>query len=198
MCTGESLIVRGLAGVGIVLDNKTLLLGTGIRGQYTNHVAHVGLFPGIQGPVYDRCIEGHSEGRVVDVGSRGSQLSLVEQGLRIRDVQEFQGLRQVHIPKQPEDTLPRLWSLRGGLFYDEEPASGRPSGNRSIEGDGKPDRFYGFAVGAGLLAFQRVNIDLAYQFRYGNGVNGDFVRGVPGFEEDFIQHRVLLSTVIYF
>lgn len=29
-------------------------------------------------------------------------------------------------------------------------------------------------------------------------VNTDFVRGVPGFDEDVIQHRVLLSTVIYF
>lgn len=108
------------------------------------------------------------------------------------------GAEYVFLPKEPEDTLPRLWSLRGGLFYDEEPASGRPSGDRSIEGDGKPDSFFGFTVGAGLLAFQRVNIDLAYQLRYGNGVNGDFVRGVPGFEEDIVQHRVLLSTVIYF
>ena len=129
----------------------------------------------------------------------GSDLDDPDERTNFRVTKTFRlGAEYVFLPKQPDDTLPRLWSLRGGLFYDEEPASGRPSGNRSIEGDGKPDRFYGFAVGAGLLAFQRVNIDLAYQFRYGNGVNGDFVRGVPGFEEDFIQHRVLLSTVIYF
>ena len=83
-------------------------------------------------------------------------------------------------------------------MFDDVPASGRPGGDRSINGDGKPDSFFGFTVGAGLLAFHRVNSDLAYQLRYGNGVNGDFVRGVPGFEEDIVQHRVLLSTVIYF
>lgn len=110
------------------------------------------------------------------------------------------GAEYVFIPKTRGEKLNTLWSLRGGLFYDEEPASGRPSaGAAAFEpGDGKPDKFYGLAAGVGLLVKQRVNIDVAYQFRFGRGVNTDFVRGVPGFDEDVIQHRVVFSTVIYF
>lgn len=95
------------------------------------------------------------------------------------------GTEYVFIPKQPDEKLERLWSLRGGVFYDEEPATR------------EPDKFYGVAAGAGLLLQQRVNIDLAYQYRWGDGVNEDFVRGIDNFQEDVGQHRLLLSTVIY-
>ena len=44
----------------------------------------------------------------------------------------------------------------------------------------------------------RVNFDVAYQLRMGRGVNKDFVQGPPGFEENVYQHRILMSTVIYF
>ncbi len=109
------------------------------------------------------------------------------------------GGEYVFIPRHPDEEMPRLWTLRAGIFYDEEPASGR-SRFRFIGGspDGKPDRFYGFTLGLGLLTRQRVNFDLAYQLRYGNDVNGDYVRGIPGFREDVVQHRVLLSTIVYF
>ena len=109
------------------------------------------------------------------------------------------GAEYVFVPKQPDEELPRLWTLRGGLFYDEEPASGR-SRYRFAGGkpDGEPDRFYGLALGLGLLTRQRVNIDVAYQLRYGDDVNSDYIRGVPGYREDVVQHRVLLSTVVYF
>ena len=96
------------------------------------------------------------------------------------------GFEHLFIPARPGDTLDRLWSVRGGAFYDEEPATG------------KPDRFWGLTCGFGVLLNQGVNIDLAYQLRYGNGVNHDFVRGLDRFEEDVVQHRVLLSTVVYF
>ena len=112
------------------------------------------------------------------------------------------GTEYVFIPKQPDEKLNYLWTLRGGLFYDEEPATGKPNGFEfrllNDGGSGEPDKFYGFAVGCGLLTHQRVNIDLAYQMRFGHGVNEDFIRGVTGFEEDVVQHRCLLSTVIYF
>jgi long-subunit fatty acid transport protein len=110
------------------------------------------------------------------------------------------GVEHVFIPREPEVNLGRLWTLRGGLFYDEEPATGIGTGFRWPWdfGNGKPDSFYGAAVGLGLLLNQRVNLDVAYQLRYGNDVNRDFLRGVPGFSEDVYQHRVLLSTVIYF
>lgn len=96
------------------------------------------------------------------------------------------GTEYVFIPREPRETLNRLWTLRGGVFYDQEPATGHP------------DNFYGAAAGVGLLLRQRVNIDLAYQLRYGGGVNHDYLRGPSDFKEDVLQHRVLLSTVIYF
>jgi len=85
-----------------------------------------------------------------------------------------------------DDQIDYLWTLRGGLFYDQEPASGHP------------DNFYGFAIGGGLVAHQRVSIDLAYQLRYGTDVNEDFIRGIQGFNEDVIQHRMLISAIVYF
>lgn len=108
------------------------------------------------------------------------------------------GAEYVLIPKIIDKDLNHLWTLRGGLFFDQEPASGRPTTNTQEPGDGKPDNFYGFSLGAGLQVFDRINFDIAYELRYGNNVNSDFIRGIDGFEEDVVQHRVLLSTVIYF
>ena len=108
------------------------------------------------------------------------------------------GGEYVFIPKNTGVELNRLWSVRGGLFFDQEPASGRSIAAGRPIGDGKPDNFYGFAAGVGLLAFQRFNFDVAYQFRYGNDVNSDFSTGVESFSEDVIQHRLVFSTVIYF
>ena len=96
------------------------------------------------------------------------------------------GTEYVFLPEQPDETLRHLWTLRGGLFFDQEPATDHP------------DDFFGFALGCGLLAYQRVNVDLAYQMRLGHDVNEDFFRGIEGFNEDVLQHRVLLSTVVYF
>lgn len=106
------------------------------------------------------------------------------------------GAEYVLIPQTTGAQLNRLWTLRGGLFFDQEPASGRSIANPI--GDGEPDNFYGFSAGIGLLAYQRFNIDFAYQLRYGNNVNSDFIQGVRSFSEDVVQHRLLLSTVIYF
>ncbi|MBL7647997.1 MAG: outer membrane protein transport protein [Candidatus Hydrogenedentes bacterium] len=106
------------------------------------------------------------------------------------------GAEYIFVPRHPEESLERLWTLRGGLFYDEEPATGEK--NSWLKGTGEPDAFYGFTLGVGVQLFQRVNIDMAYQYRAGLGVNKDFVRGVKDFEEDFDQHRILLSTVVYF
>ncbi len=105
------------------------------------------------------------------------------------------GVEYVFIPKEPEKTLNRLWTLRGGLLFEQEPASGAATAD---DGGGDADDYYGFAVGAGVLLNQRINIDAAYQFRFGNDVNSDLIGGIPGFSEDVYQHRLLLSTVIYF
>ena len=108
------------------------------------------------------------------------------------------GAEYLFIPKQRGETLDALWSLRGGLFMEQEPASGRDASRPLAPGDGNPDTFYGATVGVGLLLKQRVNIDAAYQFRFGNDVNGDLNPGVGGFNADEQSHRFVLSTVVYF
>lgn len=108
------------------------------------------------------------------------------------------GAEYVLIPDVLGENMNHLWTLRGGLFFDQEPASGRPTTDTQLPGDGEPDDFYGFSIGAGLQIFGRLNFDIAYELRYGNNVNSDFIRGIDGFEEDVVQHRVLLSSVIYF
>jgi len=108
------------------------------------------------------------------------------------------GVEYVMLPKNLNSELKYLWTLRGGLFYDEEPASGRDDFTVTSKGDGTPDSFYGFTLGLGLLVHQRANFDIAYQLRKGDGVNIDLVQGIPGFEEDVLQHRILLSAVVYF
>ncbi|MBI2434230.1 MAG: hypothetical protein HYV26_15345 [Candidatus Hydrogenedentes bacterium] len=110
------------------------------------------------------------------------------------------GAEYVFIPKRPREQMDRLWTLRGGLFLDEEPATGKSNRFQVPDdrGSGEPDQFYGFGVGLGLLLHNRVNLDAAYQLRYGKGVNKDFIRGVRGFEEDVMQHLFMVSTVIYF
>ncbi len=107
------------------------------------------------------------------------------------------GAEYVFIPKIKSEALPALWSLRGGLVYDQEPASGRqdPSTGSS---NGTPDSFYGATAGVGVLVGQHVNFDFAYQVRYGPDVNRDYIRGISGFKEDFVQHRLLFSMVVYF
>ena len=111
------------------------------------------------------------------------------------------GAEYVFIPREPGVDLPRLWTIRAGLSYEEEPASNRSTrSDREYfrRGDGAPDRFYGASLGLGLLLGQRVNLDLAYQIRYGPGVNRDLNPGVTGFDGDEVRHRILFSTVIYF
>lgn len=110
------------------------------------------------------------------------------------------GFEYLFLPEQLEERLDHLWSVRGGLFYDQEPATGkkRRGGMFADRGNGDPESFYGIAAGVGLLYRQSVNFDLAYQLRYGDAVNRDYYRGVPGFNEDVFQHRILLSAVIYF
>jgi long-subunit fatty acid transport protein len=108
------------------------------------------------------------------------------------------GAEYVLIPDNTDAELDYLWTLRGGLFLDQEPASGARTLGAVTPGDGKPDNFYGIAFGVGLQAFNRVNVDVAYQARYGRGVNADQIRGLNEFEEDILTQRFIVSTVIYF
>lgn len=107
-----------------------------------------------------------------------------------------------------DDSKPKqnfLPSLRAGVFYDPEPSSNRrdlwyglgPSFGLEPKGDGSPDDFYGFALGAGLLIMDRVNLDLAYQYRWGSDARKDTF-GLKDLSADVSQHYVYFSTVIYF
>lgn len=96
-----------------------------------------------------------------------------------------------------------LPSIRGGLFYDPEPASGRKTTWWGMErGDGKPDNYYGVTLGTGVLIKNRVNLDALYEYRWGDNVRHDTLTGAGKFERNFDidagQHSVYLSTVIYF
>ena len=109
------------------------------------------------------------------------------------------GFEYLFLPRRPRETLKRLWSIRGGVQYDQEPATGTALAElEGIEPDTSPDDFYVLAVGAGIQLNQRINLDFAYQLRYGSNVNREFLPRIEGFSEDVLQHRVLISTVIYF
>ncbi|HOZ48321.1 MAG TPA: outer membrane protein transport protein [Candidatus Hydrogenedentes bacterium] len=107
----------------------------------------------------------------------------------------------VDATKPVQNFLP---SLRGGLFYDPEPASGRKQFLWWVkDGDGKVDDYYGVTLGAGVLIKNRVNIDAVYQYRWGSDVRSETIRTPnriieSGFKTDVDQHAAYVSTVIYF
>ncbi len=96
-----------------------------------------------------------------------------------------------------------LPSLRAGIFYDPAPASNpkdTPFSNSQYglgKGDGKPDDYFGFSVGAGVLIRDRINLDAAYSFRWGNDVRKDTF-ALRDTDADVRQHVLYFSTVIYF
>jgi long-subunit fatty acid transport protein len=99
----------------------------------------------------------------------------------------------------PELPRPKyLPSLRAGVYYDPEPASGRKDAWYGLDrGNGTPDDFYGLTLGAGVLIMDRVNIDAAYEYRWGDDVRKDTF-GFPATHADVDQHNLYLSTVVYF
>lgn len=106
-----------------------------------------------------------------------------------------------------DDAKPKqnfLPSLRAGLFYDPEPSGGRKDlwygvgvNGKSQKGSGDPNDFFGFSLGAGVLIKDRVNLDLAYVYRFGSGARDDTF-GLFGTEADVEQHTIYMSTVVYF
>ncbi len=125
-------------------------------------------------------------------------------GESMRDAPEIKPVYTVRVgaeyvfvnPKRPkQDYLP---SLRAGMFYDPEPSGGYKSTLFGYDnGDGKPKPFYGFSLGTGVLIKDRVNIDLAYTYRWGDGVRPETF-GFPEVDADVDQHLLYISTVIYF
>lgn len=106
-----------------------------------------------------------------------------------------------------DDSKPKqnyLPSLRAGLFYDPEPSGGRKDlwygigvNGKSQKGDGDPNDFFGVSLGAGVLVKDRVNLDFAYIYRFGDNARDDTF-GLFGTDADVEQHTFYMSTVVYF
>lgn len=94
-----------------------------------------------------------------------------------------------------------LPSIRAGVFYDPEPSGGRPNSiwslDRKPEGDGEPEDAYGITLGAGALFNNWLNLDFAYEYRWGDDIRTDTLARWKN-SADVEKHRVFLSTVIYF
>jgi long-subunit fatty acid transport protein len=75
--------------------------------------------------------------------------------------------------------------LRGGLFYDPEPS------------ENNPEDFWGFSLGTGVSLGDLI-FDCAYQFRYGNDVEGDIFLDLPSTSADVTQHLFMVSCIYHF
>jgi len=74
--------------------------------------------------------------------------------------------------------------LRGGLFYDPEPA------------ESSPDDFFGVSLGSGF-AYKQYVFDLAYQYRFGRDVRSITV-GNDESLQDVDQHTIYASFIYHF
>lgn len=75
--------------------------------------------------------------------------------------------------------------LRWGIGYDPAPAVD------------SADDFYTLNVGTGIQLFKRVNVDIAYEFRWGNNVNSDTLQIIRA-NQNVYRHRFLSSLIVYF
>ena len=75
--------------------------------------------------------------------------------------------------------------IRCGIGYDPAPAVD------------EIDDFYTVNFGIGVQLWNRVNLDVGYEFRWGNDVNASFLRGISG-KQNVRQHRMLASMIYYF
>ena len=131
-----------------------------------------------------------------------------------RRISPITGLEKWHSPAKPTYTVrlgaeyvfvnpnkPKqkyLPSFRCGAFYDPAPSGGRRVNFLGLGPvTGEPDDFWGVTVGAGLLVKNRVNIDFAYQYRWGDDVRKDTF-AMWDIDGEVDQHEFYLSTVIYF
>lgn len=73
--------------------------------------------------------------------------------------------------------------LRGGIFYDPEPAQGTVND------------FYGLSIGSGISCKQ-FSLDIAYQFRWGNDI--ETANLIATSQADMSQHQLLLSLIHYY
>ena len=75
--------------------------------------------------------------------------------------------------------------VRAGAFYDPEPR------------EGDPEDFYGVSIGSGI-GYKQFIFDMAYQFRWGDNVDGDHLITTGDTDLDVRQHTVLASMIFHF
>lgn len=74
--------------------------------------------------------------------------------------------------------------LRTGAFYDPEPSGGRP------------DNFYGASFGTGIIYKELFSLDFAYQFRFGNKRNAEYMQNET-ISNRVTQHYFYASAIYY-
>lgn len=77
----------------------------------------------------------------------------------------------------------RIFPVRGGIFYDPEPAGGHI------------DHFYGISLGSGY-SFGDFVFDIAYQYRFGKKENAEILQGHQ-ISSNVKQHYLYASMIIY-
>ena len=75
--------------------------------------------------------------------------------------------------------------LRWGVFYDPEPS------------EKNPEDFWGVSLGTGVSMGDLI-FDCAYQFRYGEDVEGDVFLDLPSTGADVMQHLIMVSFIYHF
>lgn len=74
--------------------------------------------------------------------------------------------------------------LRGGIFYDPEPAPDRK------------DDFFGFTMGSGI-SWKKIILDISYQYRFGNRAYSRLIGNQTSYR-DVDQHTVYTSLIYHF
>jgi long-subunit fatty acid transport protein len=74
--------------------------------------------------------------------------------------------------------------FRAGVFYDPAPA------------EGSADNYYGISLGSGI-AYDRFIFDIAYQYRFGNGVGASQLQDL-NFSQNVREHTVYSSLIVHF
>ncbi len=119
-------------------------------------------------------------------GTRYSLITGLKQGINDVDPTLTGRIGAEYLIIKPKYVVP----IRGGLFYDQEPALDRP------------DSFYGLTVGSGF-AYKWLVMDIAYFYRFGRDVavgyaaNAERTELMEQAKGDVDQHQVMLSGIVH-
>lgn len=105
---------------------------------------------------------------------------------RSKDEADIKPTTQIRLGAEYILIYPKLQiPIRGGLFYDPEPAS------HCV------DDFYGIGIGIGLTIAEGFSFDIAYQYRFGTRYQAESMLD-EGISSDVKQHSLYSSMIYYF